>query len=102
MPRRGCCLTTSLFRTLPEIEIPPSFKKTAKAKQPRLQAAIARCVRLLGDDPRHPGLQTHQIQGCRGVWEAYVDKANRVTFHYAADGTIVLRKNCNHDILKRP
>ena len=42
------------------------------------------------------------MQGHRGVWEAYVDRANRVTFHYADDGTIVLRKNCNHDILRRP
>ena len=41
------------------------------------------------------------MQGHRGVWEAYVDRANRVTFHYDGE-TIVLRKNCNHDILRRP
>jgi len=66
-----------------------------------LRAAIARCVELLADNPRHPGLQTHRLQGSPGVWEAYIDQANRVTFHY--DGSvIVLRKNCNHDILSRP
>jgi hypothetical protein len=34
------------------------------------------------------------------VFEAYVDKKNRVTFHWE-DGKIILRNNCNHDILKR-
>ena len=66
-----------------------------------MQLAIARCLELLADNPRHPGLRTHRVQGAPGVWEAYVDRANRVTFHY--DGsTIVLRNNCNHDILHRP
>ena len=72
-----------------------------KKKEPQMQFAIARCVQLLGDNPKHPGLHTHKVQGCRGVWEAYIDGANRVTFHYA-DQKIVLRKNCNHDILRRP
>lgn len=31
---------------------------------------------------------------------SYVDRASRVTFHY--DGQrIVMRNNCNHDIIKR-
>jgi hypothetical protein len=81
--------------------IPPAFRRIARGKPPRLREAIARCVELLGDDPRHPGLHTHRVQGSRGVWEAYVDAGNRVTFHWA-DGKIHLRNNCNHDILKRP
>jgi hypothetical protein len=32
------------------------------------------------------------------VWEAYVDRANRVTFHYEV-GRIVMRNHCNHDII---
>ena len=39
--------------------------------------------------------------GHEGVFEAYVDKKNRVTFHYA-EGRIVMRKHCNHNILKNP
>jgi hypothetical protein len=66
-----------------------------------MQQAIARCVELLADNPRHPGLNAHRMQGQPGVWEAYIDQANRITFHYE-DGKIVLRKNCNHDILRRP
>lgn len=86
---------------MPELEIPSSFKRTAKKKELPLRLAIARCVALLGENPRHPGLRTHRVQGTGGVWEAYVDQANRVTFHYDGD-KIVLRNNCNHDILRRP
>jgi len=86
---------------LPELDVPPSFKRVARKKEARLQVAIARCLELLADDPRHPGLSAHRIQGAPGVWEAYVDQANRVTFHYD-EGRIVMRTNCNHDILRRP
>jgi mRNA-degrading endonuclease YafQ of YafQ-DinJ toxin-antitoxin module len=86
---------------VPELVIPKSFKRVAKKKERHMQGAIARCLELLGDNPRHPGLQTHRVQGMPGVWEAYVDRANRVTFHYDGE-KIVLRNNCNHDILNRP
>lgn len=86
---------------MPEIEVPPQFRRIAKKKELALRLAIARCVELLAENPRHPGLHTHRVQGAPGVWEAYVDGANRVTFHY--DGPkLVLRNNCNHDILRQP
>jgi len=82
--------------------IPDAFAKVARKKEPRLRNAIARCIELLVDNPRHPGLHVHRVQGRRGVWEAYIDQANRVTFHWDDNGRIVLRKNCNHEILARP
>jgi len=87
------------------VEIPPRFKKQLKRKPPQLQEAIAECVRRLGDNRRHPSLQTHSMQGRKGVFEAYVDIANRITFHYArrqGQRIIVLRKHCSHDILRAP
>lgn len=86
---------------MPELEISDQFRKVLQRKPAELQAAILKCVARLGEDPRHPGLRTHRLQGVSGVWEAYVDRANRVTFHYGDDGRIVLRNNCNHDILTR-
>ncbi|MGH8933019.1 MAG: hypothetical protein ACRDZO_20940 [Egibacteraceae bacterium] len=86
---------------MPQLEIPDHFRKVLHSKPAALQAAVLKCVARLGDNPRHPGLRTHRLQGAKGVWEAYVDKANRVTFHYGVDGRIVLRNNCNHDILTR-
>ena len=82
--------------------MPASFARIARAKPGRLQKAIGRCVQLLGDNPRHPGLHTHRVSGRKGVWEAYVDRGNRVTYHWDEEGRIVLRKNCHHDILQRP
>ena len=60
-------------------------------------------VKRLGDNPRHPSLQTHLVRGTKNpkVFEAYVDMKNRVTWHWD-EGTIVLRNHCNHEILKRP
>jgi len=85
---------------VPPIVIPKSFRKRLEKKTPPMQAAILECVKRLGDDTRHPGLQTHRVQGEPGVFEAYVDAANRVTFEYEGS-RIKLRNNCNHDIINR-
>jgi hypothetical protein len=82
------------------LEIPVHFKKHLATKSASLQAAILECVARLGENTRHPSLRTHRVQGTKGVYEAYVDKANRVTFHYDS-GRIVLRNHCNHDIVGR-
>ncbi len=59
------------------------------------------CIKRLGEDPRHPGLNAHRMRGVPGVWEAYVDSGNRVTYEWDTDGALVLRNNCNHDMLHR-
>lgn len=83
------------------LAIPATFKRRLDKKPPALQAAIIECYTRLSENTRHPGLRTHRVQGVPGVFEAYIDKANRLTFHYDA-GRIVLRNHCNHEILKRP
>lgn len=87
---------------MPDYVIPRKFKKILNKKPPHMQAAIIECIARLAENPRHPSLQTHAVHGVRGggVFEAYVDGANRLTFHYA-DGKIVLRNNCNHSIIDR-
>jgi hypothetical protein len=87
---------------MPPIVIPDAFKRTLRKKTPAMQAAVAECVARLGENPRHPSLQTHPVRGVRGggVFEAYIDQANRLTFHW--DGAaIVLRNNCNHTVIDR-
>jgi hypothetical protein len=86
---------------VPELVIPDHFKRLVEAKPAPLAGAIAKCVHQLGENPRHRGLQTHAVHGMKNpkVYEAYVDKGNRVTFHWE-DGKIVLRNNCNHDIIR--
>ena len=82
------------------VSIPHPFKKSLSKKSPEMVAAILECVKRLADDPRHPGLRAHRVHGHEGVWEAYVDKGNRVTFHFE-DGVVVMRKHCNHTIIDR-
>lgn len=70
-----------------------------------MRAAIQKCIRRLGDTPRHPSLRVRKMSGRDGVWEARVDRKNRVTFHVEngtlESGTIYMRNHCNHDILDR-
>lgn len=86
---------------MPSLRIDPSFGKRLKKKEAILQAAILETIKRLGDDPGHPGLHTHPVQGTKKpkVFEAYVDQKNRVTWHWE-DGVIVLLNHCNHDIIK--
>ena len=65
-----------------------------------MQAAIIETIKRLADDPRHAGLRVHRVRGTDGVWEAYIDGSNRLTFHYDGDA-IVLRNHCSHDIVGR-
>jgi hypothetical protein len=80
------------------LEILPRFKRARRRKTPDTRQSIDGCVELLSENPRHPGLHSHRVQGTRRVWESYVDEANRVTWQYGESGTIVLRNNCTHDM----
>jgi hypothetical protein len=86
---------------LPPLVIPPRFKKRLHKKTPQMAGAILECVQRLGSNPRHQGLHTHEVGVIRGrkVFEAYVDDANRVSFHWEG-AIIVIRAHCNHDLVK--
>jgi len=78
----------------------PAFQKSFAKKPPKMQAAIAECIKKVCTDPTNPGLRLKRVQGCAGVFEARVDRANRVTLHF--DGpTVVFRNHCNHDVISR-
>lgn len=86
---------------MPRVRMSKHFQKRLKKKGNTDQAAILSCIKQLGDDPRNPGLHTHKMQGTRDpVFEAYVDDGNRLTFEWQGE-IILLRNNCNHDMLNR-
>ncbi len=85
---------------MPPVKLDESFKKRLLKKTPAMQGSILECIKRLGDNARHPGLQTHRVQGTPGVFEAYIDGANRLTFHNES-GVIVLRNHCNHTMVRR-
>lgn len=86
--------------SLTPVRISKRFKKQLQKKPSEMQDAIRNAVTQLRMDHRHPGLRTHRVWGQLGVFEARLDKGNRLTFHWEGD-TMVLRAHCNHEILKR-
>jgi hypothetical protein len=82
------------------LQIPRRFRSRLAKKTPPLQASILAAIKQLADNPRHPGLHSHKVRGRPGVWESYVDQANRLTWQWQG-GTILLRNHCNHDIIAK-
>ena len=70
-----------------------------KAKTKTKADAILRCVELLLEDPRHPGLRTSKMGGTDDVWEARASRGDRVTFRFGSN-RITLLNHCNHDLLR--
>lgn len=84
-----------------QIEIPKNFKKVLGKKPRQMQESVARTLELLAEDSRRPSLRVKKMQGVKDVWEASIDKGNRLTFEWGPEGSIILRNNCNHDMLTK-
>ena len=63
------------------------------------QEQVLKAVRLLAENPRHPSLKTHKIEGTN-LFEAYVNLDIRILFERSSD-TIILKAVGHHDILKQ-
>lgn len=88
---------------VPATELTDRFERALKRKkrrQPKLAEAIVKTVAHLLLDPENNGLNVHLVDRERRIWEAYVDRATRLTFQRDGD-TIVFRNNCRHDIIDR-
>ena len=80
--------------------IGPSFKKRLARKSIKEQGAIYKCIDLLSEDPRHPGLHTRRIVS-KGTMEARASGANRIEWEYGDGGAIILLNHCSHDRVYR-
>lgn len=80
--------------------IDSSFKKRLDRKSTQEQGAICRCIRLLSEDPHHPGLHTRKIVS-KGTMEARASGANRIEWEYGDSDTIMLLNHCSHDRVYR-
>lgn len=56
---------------------------------------------LLLQNPQHPSLRIHKMEGHPDIWEMRVTTHIRITFIRKGD-TIILRKIGSHHILKNP
>lgn len=87
---------------MPAIKYSRRFKREFRGKSAAMQRAILETLAKLEAGPPYPrGLRLKPMQGYRGVMEASVDMGTRVTFE-KEDDVILLRANCNHDVLRRP
>jgi len=84
---------------LTPVEVTTAFRRAYKKKPQATRDKIDKALSRLRAESSVKG--THRVWGTKGVYEARLDGANRLTFHWDND-TIVLRQNCNHDILRRP
>jgi hypothetical protein len=76
------------------------------ASQQKRYKAVKKTLRLLADNPRHPGLQTHELTSLRGpneekVFETYAEQstpaAYRVFWYYGpAKGIITIFAITSH------
>ena len=67
-----------------------------------IQRKADKALGFLNINFRHPGLRSHPVEGCPGVFEAYVDAKYRMTFERRGD-TFIMRNVDNHDeCLKNP
>ncbi len=73
------------------------FDKSLKELDPLSQKAVAKALRLLLQNPRHPSLRTRKMEGFTNVFEASANMDIRLTFHYVKPDTIVLRTCGHHD-----
>lgn len=83
-------------------DVTNNFKRKYKKKIPIAQKSIDDTIGFLIDNPHHPGLHTHKVQGHTKIFEAYINDEARLTFEYAAN-SIIFRTNCNHNkVLRSP
>lgn len=83
-------------------DITTKFKRKYKKKTQTAQKSIDDTIGFVIDNPHHPGLHTHKVQGTAKIFEAYIDDEARLTFEYA-ENKIIFRTNCNHNaVLRNP
>ena len=75
-----------------------SFNENFLQLSPEEQKQTIKALRLLAENPRHPSLQTHKVEGTVFI-EAYANMDVRIIFERTSD-TIVLRAVGHHDVLK--
>jgi len=78
----------------------PFLKQYAKLPI-RIQKKVNKSLRLLSQDPYHPGLNTRKMANQPDIYELRVDIHYRITYQ-TLDDLIILRRVGTHKIYKNP
>ncbi len=84
-----------------KVRYKPRFERALKRKKrynPREAERTIRAVDLVLNEPENRGLNQHLLDRRQRIWDVYINRANRLTYHRDGD-TIVFRNNCRHDII---
>lgn len=88
---------------MPKIRLTERFLRSYSELPFRIQKKTKKALRLLGEDPRYPSLQTKPVEGAPGIYEARVDRKYRLTFERLPGDVLLLRVIGAHDeTLKNP
>jgi mRNA-degrading endonuclease RelE of RelBE toxin-antitoxin system len=88
---------------MPVIEFTETFWNLYEELPSQIKKKALKAVRLLGENPRHPSLESKSILGTPGIYEARVDKKYRFSYERLAGDVLRLRVIGNHDeVLKNP
>ena len=79
-----------------------SFLKQVKRCDLSLQEEVFTAVELFQQNPHHPSLKTHKLQGkLAGRWSFSVNYKIRIVFEYLSEENAVLLAVGSHDVYKR-
>ena len=88
---------------MPKIRLSKRFTKAYLRLPLEIRDKVKKALALLGENQRHPSLQTKSIKGARGFYEARVDRNYRMTYLRLADDTLEISYVDKHDdALKNP
>jgi len=88
---------------MPEVKFTDRFLKAYERLPEEIKKKIRKAVRLLATDSKYPSLQTKPVQGAKGIYEARVDRAYRMTYERLEGDILQMRVVGKHDeTLKNP
>lgn len=79
----------------------PRFKREFSALPERLKERARKKLALFVQNPQHPSLQTHKMEGWGEIWEGWITGDYRFTF-FKQGNTYTLRRIGTHEIYKSP
>jgi mRNA-degrading endonuclease YafQ of YafQ-DinJ toxin-antitoxin module len=79
----------------------PRFLRDFADLPANIQERAKKKLALFLENPRHPSLQTHKMEGWPDLWEGRISDDYRFTFRMVGD-LYQLRRIGTHDIYKSP
>jgi len=85
-----------------EVFYSPEFKRAYKKLPKSVQGLIKKKGAVFAEDPFHPSLRTHKLEGTlKGLWAFSIDHRNRVVFEFTKQNTVLLHSVGDHSIYRK-